>query len=187
MIFKVRRSADHGSDSLFALTTAAVSLDTRLGIRSSGRAAICLHDTDGTRFSDMIEENRRFLDISKDEFHLSYEVTKDSLGYIWFVLHGGQIEDLVTAVNAIGETVMENGFQSQLLASLFEFKSDRGPDILYLIYNYKQNLFYPFVPMRDKTRNNEIELRILALMKEELPMQEDLELWYPMWDMPIRN
>ncbi len=187
MIFKLHRNVDKGSDSLFAITQAEISLETRLGVKSSGRAAICFHDTDGMSFSDAIDEIKRFLDSCREEFHLSYQVTKDGFGYVWIVLHANQIEDLVTAINAIGENVREKGYQSQLLASIFEFKSDRGPDILYLIFNYKQNAFYPFVTLRGQTRNNDIELKVSALMQGELPMQKNMELWYPMWDMPIRN
>jgi hypothetical protein len=196
-------SNDSAADSLFALPSAEVSIETRLGVHSSGKAAVCLHDTDGIEFSNLIEDTKKFLDKSSSNSSnnsdatvegssssssLTYQVTKDAFGYIWIVLQSEKIEDLVAMLNAIGEDTTERGYQSQILAYVFEFSSESsGPDILYLIYNQKQGAFYPFVPLRNQTRNTDIELKVFALMKDELPMQKNFELWYPMWDMPLRK
>lgn len=190
MIFGLKNKRSErqgGADSLFALPGAEITLETKFGIHSTGKAALCLHDTDGIEFSNLIEDTKKFLERSGAESNVAYQVSRDSFGYIWIVLHGQKIEDLVATVNAVGEDVAERGYSSQILAYVFEFKSENGPDMLYLIYNQKQGLFYPFVPLRNQTRNTEVELKVFAVMKDELPMQKKFELWYPMWDMPLRN
>jgi hypothetical protein len=187
-LIKLWKDRDQGGEALFALPSAHISLETKLGLKSSKRASICFKEVSGMSFSQLVEDTKRFLDFSKEEFGVSYYVTKDNYGYLWFVLRADRIEDLVTAINAIGESVADGGFDSQLLASVFEFQNEIDSNQkLYLIYNYKHKSFYPFVPSRNKSRNTEVELRVYAQMKEEIPMLKDMQLWYPLWEMPLQN
>jgi hypothetical protein len=57
--------------------------------------------------------------------------------------------------------------------------------IAYLIYNYKRNKFYPFVPAGQKNRDSEQEMKIVAAVDQELPFEKDMSFWYPMWDLPL--
>jgi len=57
----------------------------------------------------------------------------------------------------------------------------------YLIYNYKRNTFYPFVPLDSskKLRNTEEEMKMMATIGDEVPLEGDMTLWYPLWDLPL--
>jgi hypothetical protein len=57
-----------------------------------------------------------------------------------------------------------------------------------LIYNYKLDKFYPFVPItsRRNARNKEEEIKIMKAVKDErLPFEEDMEEWHPIWQLPF--
>ena len=57
---------------------------------------------------------------------------------------------------------------------------------VYWIYNYKRGAFYPFVPARgDQQRDNERELVLKAQIGAELPVEPELERWFPLWGIPI--
>jgi len=57
---------------------------------------------------------------------------------------------------------------------------------LYLIYNYKRGAFYPFVPGGGKQqRDNERELVFKAQLGSELPFEQELSRWFPLWGTPI--
>ena len=57
---------------------------------------------------------------------------------------------------------------------------------LYWIYNYKRGTFYPFVPAAgDQQRDNERELVLKAQIGTELPVEPELERWFPLWGIPI--
>ena len=46
--------------------------------------------------------------------------------------------------------------------------------------------FTEFVPTPgDKQRSTERELQIKAVVGTELPIEEDLERWFPLWGIPI--
>jgi hypothetical protein len=187
------------SDAIFYLSSATITLETKLGLKSTGRCGLTIKSTSGMYFDEMREEIQRFLGISKPDFDLEYRTVIDSYGYLWILLTGTSIEDLLAAITAVGDTIDEKGFSSQILASVFEFGQQQRhkPDIiensnnnnntgLYLIYNYKSNKFYPFVPLfANKTRDTESELRLMATLQEEIPFEKDISLWYPIWDLPF--
>jgi hypothetical protein len=142
---------------------------------------------DGMYFSDMKEDIQRFLDASQSDFGLTYRTVSDSYGYLWVIIEGKHMEDILAGVTAIGDTVEEKGFSDKLLATIFEFRSNMEniDSIQYLIYNYKRNNFYPFVPTGQKNRDTEQEMKILSAVEQEVHFEKDMAFWYPMWDLPL--
>jgi hypothetical protein len=150
-------------------------------------------------FDELKDEIQRFLSVGKPDFELRYRTEIDSYGYLWIILEGGTPEDILAAVSAVSETIQEKGFSAQLLASIFEFtqsseqlstttshSEDNYGNLQYLIYNYKSNKFYPFVPvLREKTRDTEKEMKIMGAIQNEIPFERDMAMWYPLWDLPF--
>ena len=63
---------------------------------------------------------------------------------------------------------------------------------IYWIYNYKRGYFYPFVPAPGEAgagprgrRDTERELVLKAQVGSELPVEPELERWFPLWGIPI--
>jgi hypothetical protein len=138
----------------------------------------------------MEQDIRRFLGSLQPEFDISWRTITDSYGYMWIVFEGKRIEDLLAGLTAVGDIVEERGFSDHLLAAVFEFSSEREETTTkyqYLIYNYKRNNFFPFVPTGQKTRDTEQELKLMAAIGEEIPFEKDMALWYPLWDLPLRS
>jgi hypothetical protein len=178
------------SDSIFSLSSAYITLETKLGLKNTGRCTVSLKSVSGMHFSEMKDDIKRFLDASKAEFELSYNIVTDSYGYLWVVLQGRSMEDILAQLIAVGDTIQDKGFSNHLLAAVFEF-SDEGKNNSnkkhrqYLIYNYKYNKFYPFVPIDKEIRNTEEEMRMMAEIADEIPFERDMTLWYPLWDLPL--
>lgn len=178
------------SDSIFSLSSAYITLETKLGLKNTGRCAVSLKSVSGMHFSEMKDDIKRFLDASKAEFELSYNMVTDSYGYLWVILQGRSMEDILAQLIAVGDTIQDKGFSNHLLAAVFEF-SDEGKNNSnkkhrqYLIYNYKYNKFYPFVPIGKEIRNTEEEMRMMAEIADEIPFERDMTLWYPLWDLPL--
>jgi hypothetical protein len=111
---------------------------------------------------------------------------------MWIVFEGKKIEDLLAGLTTVSDIVEERGFSDKLLAAVFEFSSDREEERgrsrqQYLIYNYKRNKFYPFVPTGQKSIDAEQQMKIMAAVAEEIPFERDMTLWYPLWDLPLRS
>jgi len=68
---------------------------------------------------------------------------------------------------------------------VFAFEDSRKRP-LYWIYNYKRGTFYPFAPAgTGEQRDNERELVLKAQIGKELPVEQELERWFPLWGTPI--
>ena len=177
------------ADTLFSLSSSYISLQTKLGLRPSGRSALSIKAASGTYFFEMEQEIKRFLASAKTDIDLAYRSDTDSFGYLWMILEGKSIEDHLAGMTAALDTIEEKGFSNELLAILFEFLNERNGDNnakkYYLIYNYKRNNFYPFVLTGIKSRSTEEEMKIMAAIADEMPFEKDMSLWYPIWDIPI--
>jgi len=168
-------------DKLFAISTAYITLNTNLNLKSVG-AGICFKPLEASRFESAEVELRELLQQSCKETNTQYIIKKDSFGYIWVVLNDPEFEDLVTTVYMVSETLKENGFGEQLLCAVFKFRDESE---IYWIYNFKQAVFYPFAPLPDKKRNSSYEFRLRSIMEKELPIEKEAERWYPLWDIPV--
>lgn len=178
---------DHQMDSqaLFTLSSGQILLETKLNLKSTGKAAISLKSVSGRFFADTMSEVQNFLDVSKTDSDLSYQVANDSYDYLWIILQSAEIEDIISAISAVGQTINDRGFSKQLFAAIFQFSNNDKTNNRYLIYNYNLNKFYPFVPVNKNERDNEIEREIMVTVVAEMPLEKDASLWYPIWGIPL--
>jgi hypothetical protein len=174
------------SGSLFSLSSAQVTLETKLNLKSTGKVALGLKNVSGKIFAETVEEIKNFLDISKRESGLSYRLTNDSYDYIWIVFQSGKVEDIISSISATGEIVHDRGFSKQLFVALFQFSNYNGKKSdHYLVYTYATNKFYPFVPLSKNERDNNIENEIMETVSNEIPFERDESLWYPIWNLTL--
>jgi hypothetical protein len=162
-------------------------LEVKLGLKVTGRCAVTFKTVSGTFFYEMEQDIKRFLASLQPEFDLRYSAVTDSYGYMWIIFEGKKIEDLLAALTATGDIVEEKGFSDQLLAAVFEFASERQGGHQYLIYNYRRNNFYPFVPTGQKIRDTDQEMKMMSSIGEEMPFEKNMTLWYPLWDLPLKS
>lgn len=173
------------SEALFTLSSGQISLESKLNLKSTGKAAISLKSVSGRFFTETMSEVKNFLDVSKTDSDLSYQVANDSYGYLWIILQSSEIEDNISAISAVGQTINDRGFSKQLFAAVFQFSNSNKTNNRYLIYNYNLNKFYPFVPVNKNERDNEIEREIMLTIVAEMPFEKDASHWYPIWDLPL--
>lgn len=171
-------------EKLFSISTARVTLDVKFGAIPAGKAGIAFKQVESSYFDAAEEELKGLLNLTGKEKKTEFKLAKDGYGFRWVVLFDEDFEDLVAALHMTSLTLQEHGFSDQLLAAVFQF-ADRNGQGIFWIYNYKRGSFYPFVPLPDRRRDNACELRLRALMEKEMPLEPELERWYPLWDMPL--
>ena len=170
-------------DRLFAMSTAYVKLSTEMGLETTGKAAIVFQPLGTTDFDRIVAEMEEMVHATGDETGTTVSKSDDSFGYRWMVLADPDMDDLVVGVNAVSTELQANGYGDRLLAAVFAFS---GPT--YWIYNYKRGAFYPFAPKAGgskQERDSERELRLKAQIGQDLPVEEDLARWFPLWGAPI--
>ena len=173
-------------DRLFALSTAQVTLETELGLRSAGAAGVVFKSLSAGEFMRAEQEIDELLGVVAQTSGSEVRRRQDSLGYQWLVVRDRDFEDLVTGVHLVASELVAHGFGEQLLAALFAFERRDSDRLTYLIYGFKRGAFWPFVPTGEgQERDNAEELRLRNELQGELPIEEDLSRWLGLFDAPL--
>jgi hypothetical protein len=171
-------------DRLFAMTTANVTLETGLNLKHKGRAGIVFQPLGTADFEGIMAETEELLRGTAEETGTELESAEDEYGYRWLILRDPEFEDLVVALNTVSTQLQGSGYGDRLLCAVFAYEEKGRP--IYFIYNFKRGAYYPFVPAPgDKARDNERELRVKAQLGNELPWEEDVSRWFPLWEIPL--
>jgi hypothetical protein len=181
-----RKLAGPAPDRLFAMSTAYVTLETSLSITSRGSAAIVFQPLSTADFEGIVRDMEEVVRGTASDTGTTVESNDDSFGYRWLVLRGQSFEDLVVNINAVSTALEGGGYGERVLCAVFAFE-DSHKRRLYWIYNYKRGAFYPFVPAPggQQQRDNERELVLKAQIGSELPVEQELDRWFPLWGAPI--
>jgi len=180
-----RKVSGPAPDRLFAITTASVTLDTGLGMKSRGKAAVVFQPLATGDFQQVAKDVEEVVRGTGEETGTSVESKDDSYGYRWFVLSDEDVDDLAVGINAVTSALMIGGYGDRVLCAVFAF-ADEGGSPAYFIYNYKRGFWYPFVPAAgEQQRSNERELQLKAQLAADLRIEPELERWFPLWGAPI--
>jgi hypothetical protein len=182
-------------DRLFAISTAYVTLQSEHQIDPAGTAAIVFQPLATSEFEATIKEMEEVVTATGGESGTRVATQDDSYGYRWMVLRNPadtpSVEDLAVGINAVSSSIETAGHGERLLCAVFAF-ADSKKGRVYFIYNYKRGFWYPFVPAggagtggQPGERSTERELQLKAQMSAELPMEPELERWFPLWGIPI--
>ena len=170
-------------DALFALPTAAVTLQAAMGFTPTGTGSVCFRPAEGRAFHEIEGDVRELLSMGTDAPQV--EVTRDSYGFTWLVCKhsSDDMESLVTDLHAVNISLAEGGFGPQLLCTIVGFTDSSGRK-LGVVYLYKRGTFYPFAPQTGERRDNALELEVRGNVGSDLKIETDLSRWFPVWGAP---
>jgi hypothetical protein len=180
-----RKLAGPAPDRLFAISTANVLFETQLELKSRGTAAIVFQPLATADFSSIVTDMEQVVRATASDSGISVETSDDSYGFRWLILRGVGFDDLVVGINGVSSALEGGGYGQRVLCAVFAFSDAQGRPV-YWIYNYKRGAFYPFVPAGgDEQRNTEREFQLKAQVGNELPIEQELSRWFPLWGIPI--
>lgn len=192
-------------DKLFAIATAYITLQAEHQIEPTGTAAIVFQPLATSDFEATIKDMEEVVKATGSDSGTNVATQDDSYGYRWMVLSNkseSPVEDLAVGINAVSSSIETAGHGERLLCAVFAFK-DAHRQRIYLIYNYKRGHWYPFVPKGGGStsssstgglsasgfsateRSTERELQLKAQISSELPIEPEIERWFPLWGIPI--
>ncbi|HEY7706025.1 MAG TPA: hypothetical protein VH968_02510 [Gaiellaceae bacterium] len=183
VLFGRKRLKEAKRDALFALPSAAVTMDVDLGLRPAGVAAVVFKPLSAGEFVRAENEMQELLDVAARESSSRVDRRSDDFGFEWLIVRDEQFEDLVTTLHLIASELAARGFGEQLLAAVVRFEGGARPT--YLIYGYKRGAFWPFVPTGERDRDNAEELELRAKLEKELPIEPDISMWFALYGLPI--
>jgi hypothetical protein len=182
-LFGKKKLSEPKEDRLFALTTAAVTLQTELGLKPGGAAAIAFKPQSSGEFRSAFDDVDQLVDAVARQCGSKIERKTDEFGFDWVIVQDDDLEDLVGALHTLASELTAKGFGSQLLAAIFRFDGYEHP--VYWIYGFKRGAWWPFIPLDDHKRDNAKELELKAQLEKELPVEQDLTRWLALFDAPV--
>ncbi|MEE1766220.1 PspA-associated protein PspAB [Streptomyces sp. SP18BB07] len=189
-------------DRLFALPSAAVALEAAASLTPTGTGAVCFATVEGAAFDGVRREVRALLDADAGRTGPPVGIERDEYGYSWLVSRRDprDLPALVSDLHAVNSALEGGGFGPQLLCSVVGFRraggsGDEGGRAgeggrdgarLGIVYLYKRGTFYPFAPLPGdgQRRDNALELRVRAVLGDELRVEPELSRWFPVWGAP---
>jgi len=173
-------------DDLFALPSAALTLQAGLDFVPTGLGSVCFKAAEGAAFARTQTDVQQLLDSSSAGSAPDVELSKDSFGYTWLLVRhdAADVPGLVTDLHAVNSGLQDAGFGPQLLCSLISFAHADGRRLA-LVYLYKRGTFYPFAPLgTDQHRDNALEIQVQGTLVNDMKVEPELTRWFPVWGAP---
>ena len=171
-------------DNLFLVPSAAITLETGLGLAPTGTGSVCYRAPGGAAYAQVESD---VLALLRTDGTPDVTVSRDSFGFTWVVVTGDPADSgaLCTDLHAVNSTLAEQGFDGGLLCTLVPF-ADAAGRRAGLVYLYKQGTFYPFAPLPGdgQARDTLLELSVRDALAAELPMEPDRQRWLAVWGAP---
>ncbi len=184
IFFGRKKLKEPAGDRIFALTTAAVTLDVECSVKTAGVGAVVFKPLSAGGFTQVDQDVEQLLQAVAAGSGSKLDRKTDSFGFEWVIVEDADLEDQVAAVHAVANEFQARGFGAQLLAAAFRFEGGTHP--VYWVYGFKTGKFWPFVPTGEKQdRDNARELELKAKLEPELPVEPDLSKWFGLFDAPI--
>lgn len=181
-LFGRSKPAKPDLDQLFAIPSAAITLQVATGYTATGLGSVCYKAAEGAAFAETARDVQELLDADHGP---KVEKTKDSYGYTWLLCRKdpSDVAGLVTDLHAVNSSLTDAGFGPALLCSLVSFTNADGGRLA-LVYLYKRGTFYPFAPLGGERRDNAVELQVRGTLGDDLKVEPELTRWFPVWGAP---
>lgn len=174
-------------DSLFAVPSAAITMQAALGYEPTGDGSVCFRAAGGAAFATLQADIVELL--KADSEAPEVRVITDEYGFTWIEVDrppGSDINGLCTGLHSVNTSLEAAGFGPSLLCTVITFT---GPNDAHagLVYLYKQGTFYPFCPQGDpqqQRRDNLTEINLRDTLSADLPMERDTSRWLALWGAP---
>ena len=174
------------TDRVFAMTTAQVTLEMQLGLTSTGKAAICFQPLATADFEQIVRDMEEVVRSSGEETGTTIETSDDEFGYRWMVLVDPDFEDLVVGINAVSTALEAGGYGDRILAAVFPFRDQAVASPCTGSTTTSAARSTRSCPAGGgQQRDSERELRLKAQIGAELPIEPELERWFPLWGIPV--
>ncbi|GBD10849.1 hypothetical protein HRbin23_00499 [bacterium HR23] len=188
-LFRRTSKPQSQQDRLLALASARITLESVYRLHPLGSAGVCFRPQSTSAFENLLADLPGLLGIAQREAGTRFRLLPDEYGTRWVVLQDRDFDDLLSAVQLAADTFRERGFGAQVLAAVFPFRSEADFEgkrrTVVWIYHFRRATFYPFIPRPGQKRDTAEELAIASKMEKELPIEKELEAWYPLWGIPF--
>ena len=179
------KPAQPNLDVLFAIPSAALTLQAALDLAPTGSGAVCFKAAEGAAAAQSATDIRALLNLDPT---LDVSISSDEFGFTWITCKQttADLAALVTGLHGVNTTLADAGFGPALLCTVVGFHTPAAhPRPVGLVYLFKRGTVYPFAPAGGQKRDTALEIQVRAALAGDLPIEPDLERWFPIWNAPV--
>jgi hypothetical protein len=177
--------------AMTAMGSVADRLEQQLDTVTTGEVAVLVRpEADQSHTQTKAELERALTGMDRTRYH--FDVTIDEVGHGWVILRGDRLQDLAQGVGQMGDVFTAAGLDDRVVAAVFPMRWHDATNQLYRpiywLYQPRIQGFTPFVPDGDPSherRDHDLEIRMEAAIRRELPTERQTAEWFPLWGMPI--
>ena len=188
ILFGRKKLKEPAAERLFALSTAAVTLDTECSLKPAGDSALIFKPMSAGEFTSTENDAEELLRSVAQGSGSEIDRKTDSFGFEWVIVRDPQLDDQVAGVHALASELEQHGFGGQLLAAAFRFDGgDVGRQRARLLDLRLQdrNVVAVHPDRRETGAGQRQRARAEGEAREELPIEPDLSKWLALFDAPI--
>ena len=186
MLFRDKTKKVPFYNGILCLLKSQVQLREVHGVESCEKVAVCLKPFTDPVFNDLERKISDLVVAGVRTTHTDYKEIDDEYGFRWILLVNPKFEDLVAMVYTITQLCDELDTGTRIAAIVFPFTSEGK--VVHWVYNHQRGTFYPFVPIDEgKFRDSVAEFDLYSRIKNDLPLEDDLSKWYPLWGIPFAS
>jgi hypothetical protein len=191
--FKFNKAPKHSTwpEAMEAIGRNSERFEQQLDTATTGEVGILVRPTDDQSHTQTKAEMERAL-TGMDRTRHHFEVTIDETGHGWAILKDDSLVVLAQGAAQMGDVLAQAGLGERVMAAVFPFRwhdsvnqTDRR---IYWLYQPRIRSFTPFVPDGDishERRDHDLEIRMEAAIRRDLPTERQTAEWFPIWGMPI--
>src|SRR3954451_4977083 len=109
VLFGRKKLKGPATERLFAISTARITLEAELNLKSAGVAGVVFKSQSSGEFVRSDNELTQLLEVTSVQSGSKIERKTDSFGYEWLIVRDGDFEDLVTTAHLIGDELQSRG------------------------------------------------------------------------------
>ena len=136
-------------------------------------------------FESIVRDMEEVVRATAKDSGTTVDTSDDSFGFRWLMLRGRDFDDLVVGINAVSGALEAGGYGDRVLCAVFAFQDRQQAAAVLDLQLQARHLLPVRARGGEQQRDNERELVLKAQIGAELPVEPELERWFPLWGIPI--
>ena len=117
-------------EKLFAITTARITLETDLGLKPTGDAAVIFKPLSAAEFVRAENELQELLDVAAADSHSKIERRGDEFGFEWLIIRDNDFEELVATVHLVASELVAPRLRRAAAGGRLQVRRRQAPGLL---------------------------------------------------------
>ena len=167
------------------MVTAQITMETGLGLKHRNAAGIVFQPLGTADFEQIVKDTEELLRGAAEDTGTTVETARRRVRLPLGRPARPGLRRPGQAVNMVSTELQAGGYGDRLLAAVFAFEDERQAASTSSTTSSAASTTRSCPRRATQARNNEREFQLKAQLENELPIEPELERWFPLWEIPL--